>query len=161
MRHKMKVKRPILVTLLAGYVFLLAGLNASAVVTAFVRIDVLRSLETTVPIWVLVVFRMAWASIWIAVLFGLLRRLDWAPTTIAVAYPVYQLLLILQWVFFVGGQYEQGRLAYVISYAVWSAALILYILTRQPVTQYLIPQPQDFQPEEPIVHKEKIKKISH
>lgn len=136
----MRNKRPILVTLLVGYVFLLAGLNATAVAVAIARADVFRGLETSIPLSLVAVFRGVWAAVWSVAGVSYLRRATWSAPLIVIAYPIYQLMLVLQWIFFVTGNYEQGRLAFVISYGVWSSALVIYAMTRRQAIQYLTAQ---------------------
>lgn len=129
-------KRPILVTLLAGYVFLLAGSNAAAVYAGLLRINVLQALNTSIPLWVVILARAVWAFIWLVALAALWYRRPWGRTLTTIAYPTYQVMLLVQWALFIDGGYERGRLAFGISYAVWSTALVLYILSRSKIRAY-------------------------
>jgi len=126
-------KRPILVTVIAVYVFLLSAINAVSVYTGLSRQPLLSQLDTSVPLWLIVIIRGMWSVIWLACAIGLWNLWAKSRQFTIVLFPIYQFMNLTHQMIFVQGDYERGRLPFTAGLTIISVALLGFALTRPRV----------------------------
>lgn len=133
----MRSKRPLLVTLLALLVLLLAILNGGRAAVALGRWSALNALGLTMPTWLLVTSGAVWGAIWLVEAWGLWRL--WPPARPAgiTLFMVYPIQMLAEQALFVQGPYERGLLPALTVGSILAAALVAFILTRPAIlTQF-------------------------
>ncbi len=109
--------RPLSVTLLALAVFILAAFNLTGLIAGWVRWPVLAPLNLTLPLWMLLLWDGIWGVLWLIIAGGLWRLAGWARRLALIAFPLYAALTVGREAFFAKGDYERGRLPFVIATA--------------------------------------------
>jgi hypothetical protein len=131
-------KRPAFVTWLAWAVLILGAVNLGRVYAGWTRRDVYATLDLSLPIWLPMLSGGMWGLIWLAMAWGLWRRLPWARRWMLIAFPVYELMVIGEQAVFARGAYERGRLVFAIGLAVGLTLFIGLMLNRPRIRQAFV-----------------------
>lgn len=126
-----RLGRPFSVTLLALAVFILAAFNLTGLAAGLAHWPVLAPLDLALPLWVLVLWDGIWGVLWLTIAGGLWQLAGWARRLALIAFPLYAVLTIGREAFFAKGDYERGRLPFVIATATaFSAWGVVTLLSR-------------------------------
>ena len=132
---ELKSKRPLFVTLLAVVVFSLSAASFASLAVGLARWQIYADWGLSLPLWLPIALGGVWGLAWLVVGWGLWRLLAWAHRTTIVCLVVYQVMVIGQQGLFAQGDYERGRLPFVIGMAILLTALAIVGLMRPRVRQ--------------------------
>lgn len=104
-------KRPLLVTIMTLFVFLLTMLNVGSVYAGFSKLSAFSTIETPFSIFILLSIRSIWSVIWGVVLYGWISAKKWSPHIFRFAYVLYATSLIIFQLVFTQAAYDRGTLA--------------------------------------------------
>lgn len=122
---------PFPVTLLALTVFILAAFNLIGLAAGLARWSVLAPLNLALPLWALLMWDGIWGALWLTIAQGLWRLAGWSRRLALIAFPLYAALTIGREAFFAKGDYERGRLPFVVAIMVTFGAWgIITLMSR-------------------------------
>ena len=121
--------RPLSVTLLSLAVFILAAYNLTGLVAGLVRWPALAPLNLALPLWALLAWDGIWGALWLTIAQGLWRLAGWSRRLALIAFPLHAVLTIGREALFAKGDYERGRLPFIVTltvaFSVWGIVTLM------------------------------------
>jgi hypothetical protein len=114
-------------------VFCLAGVNAARVVVTLTGWDYWTAFDLPFPLSLHVALGCGWAAALGGTAWGLWTTRRWSRRWALVLIPLYQLYELGWRLAFTRGEYERGRLPFVLVTLIIGTAIAIWILTRRRV----------------------------
>ena len=132
MHHRVgRTKRSRSVTWLALLVFCLAGINAGRVGFILADRNLWAGFDLPFPLPLRAALSATWAGALAVTAWGLWARRRWARRWTLVLFPLYQLYELGWYLAFVRGDYEQGRMPFVLVSTIGVTLVVMWMLTRR------------------------------